>query len=179
MEELKCGLKPQNPGLGQIIFCTTKRQGSRQEENQGSHGVADCLPVKLAVDLCKKLFPIPTTKKPDLVAWNKEGKDVYLVEMTVLHKDSIKAAHKQKENHYQAFVEEGRRNDGQKATPFQDEVGCKGFTTSSVSKQVRVAGHGPKKDKVLMKALQETTQKACHCIWLIKQTRLPGLSHES
>ena len=44
---------------------------------------------EVAADLkgCRRFFPIPTTKKPDLVIWNEEEKEVHLVELTVPHED--------------------------------------------------------------------------------------------
>ena len=34
-------------------------------------------------------FPIPTTKKPDLVVWSEELHEVHLIELTVPHEDNI------------------------------------------------------------------------------------------
>ena len=63
---------------------------------------------KVAADLSgyQGLFPIPTSKKPDLVVWCEEKQEVHLMELTVPHEDNISAAHERKEKRYEALVEE-------------------------------------------------------------------------
>ena len=61
------------------------------------------------------------------------------------HEDNIKVAHSWKDNCYQVLVKE-----------------CEEVITSSTIKSMRVARLGPKKGKVLTKALQETVDKASH-----------------
>ena len=125
---------------------------------------------EVAADLegCKRFFPIPTTKKPDLVIWSEEEKEVHLVELTVPHEDNISMAHERKERRYDTLVEECEEA-GWKATHFPVEVGCRGFIATSVRKWMRVAGLGPKKENAMMKALQETVEKASHWIWLKRE----------
>ena len=125
---------------------------------------------EVAADLedCKKFFPIPTTKKPDLVIWSEEEKEVHLVELTVPHEDNIGAAHERKEERYETLVE-GCEEAGWKATHFPVEVGCRGFIATSVRRWMRVAGIGPKKGSAMTKALQETAEKASHWIWLKRE----------
>ena len=84
------------------------------------------------------------------------------------HEDNIKVAHEQKDNRYQALIEECKEA-GWKTIHFPVEVGCRGFIASSMIKLMRMVGLGPKKEKALMKALQETVEKACHWIWLKRE----------
>ena len=170
VEEGKYAPKLLNPGLGEIAFVPQgskvpdKKKASLAMEWQSSSQW------EVAADLegCKKFFPIPTAKKPDLVIWCEEEKEVHLVELTVPHEENIKAAHERKENRYQTLVEECEEA-GWKATHFPVEVGCRGFIAASVRKWMKVAGLGPKKGKALTKSLQETVEKASHWIWLKRE----------
>lgn len=125
---------------------------------------------EVAADLegCKRFFPIPSTKKPDLVIWNEEEKEVHLVELTVPHEDNISTAHERKEDRYEALVEECEEA-GWKATHFPVEVGCRGFIAMSVRKWLKTAGLGPKKENAVTKELQETVEKASHWIWVKRE----------
>ena len=79
---------------------------------------------EVAADLkgCERFVPIPTTKKPDLVIWNDEEKEMHLVELTVPHEDSINSADEWKDNRYETLVEECEEV-GWKATHIPVEVG--------------------------------------------------------
>ena len=125
---------------------------------------------EVAADLkgCERFFPIPTTKKPDLVIWNEEEKEVHLAELTVPHEDNISSAHERKDSRYEALVGECEEA-GWKATHFPVEAGCRGFIAASITKWMRVAGLCPKKRNILTKALQETVKKANHCIWVERE----------
>ena len=124
---------------------------------------------EVAADLkgCERFVPIPTTKKPDLVIWSEEEKEVHLVELTVPHEDNISSAHERKENRSEALVGECEEA-GWKAMHFPVEVGCRGYIATSITKWMRVAGLRTKKRNILTKALQETVEKASHWI-LVKR----------
>ena len=109
--------------------------------------------------------PSQQQKKPDLVMWNEEEKEVHLAELTVTHEDNISSTHERKDNRYEALVGECAEA-GWKATHFPVEVGCRG---GSVTKWMRVALLGPKKRNTIIKALQETVEKASHWIWLKRE----------
>ena len=125
---------------------------------------------EVAADLkgCQRFCLIPTTKKPDLVIWNEEEKEVHLVELTVPHEDNISLAHERKDSRYWALVGECEEV-GWKATHFPFEVGCRGFIATSITKRMRVAGLCPKKRNILTKAVQETVEKASHWIWVKRE----------
>ena len=110
-------------------------------------------------------FPIPTAKKPDLVVWSEELHEVHLIELTVPHEDNIRAAHGRKEERYEELVGECEEA-GWKATLFSVEVGCRGFIAESTRKWMKVAaGLNTKQERIMMKDLQETVEKASHWIW--------------
>ena len=172
VNEGKYAPKLQRLGLGKIKFVP---QGSKVPDRKSFKASGDLEGAsgsqwEVAADLegCKKFFPIPTTKKPDLVIWSEEEKELHLVELTVPHEDNIKAAHERKENRYEALVEECEEA-GWKATHFPVEIGCRGFIATSVRKWMRAAGLGPKKGRAMTKALQETVEKASHWIWLKRE----------
>ena len=164
VEEGKYAPKPQKHGLDKIKFVP---QGGkvpvRKKANEATESQSGAK-WEVAADLkgCERFFPIPTTKKPDLVIWNKEEKEVHLVELTVPHEDNIDSAHERK-NRNEAVVEECEEA-GWKAKHFPVEVGCRGFIDTSITRWMRVAG--PKKRNTITKALQETVEKASHWIWL-------------
>ena len=158
--------KPQEQEPGRIEFVP---QGGKVPEKKASeaqeyHGRGRW-EVAAELEDCTRFFPIPTTKKPDLVIWCAEEKVVHLVELTVPHEDNINAAHERKEKRYEALVEECEEA-GWEATHFPVEVGCRGFIGTSVRRWMRVAGLGPKKGNIMVKTLQETVEKASHWIWL-------------
>ena len=103
---------------------------------------------EVAADLkgCERFFPVPTTKKPDLVIWSEEEKEMHLVELTVPHEDNISSAYERKENCYEALVGECEEA-GWKTMHFPVEVGCRGYIATSITKCMRVAGLCTKKRK--------------------------------
>ena len=170
VEEGKCAPRLQKHRLHKIDFVLkggkVPDRKKTSEDTEGQSGGQ----WEAAADLegCKRFFPIPTTKKPDLVIWSEEEKEVHLVKLTVPHEDNISMAHERKESRYDTLVEECEEA-GWKATHFPVEVGCRGFIATSVRKWMRVAGLGPKKENAMMKALQETVEKASHWIWLKRE----------
>ena len=125
---------------------------------------------EVAADLkgCQRFFPIPTTKKPDLVIWKEEEKEVHLVELMVPPEDNISSAHERKDNRCEALVGECEEA-GWKATHFPVEVGRRGFIATSITKWMRVVGLGPKKRNIMTKALQVTVKKTSHWIWVKRE----------
>ena len=141
VEEGKYAPKPQKRGLNKIEFVP---QGGKVPDRKKANEVMESqsgVKWEVAADLkgCERFFPIPTTRKPDLVKWNEEEKEVHLVELTVPHEDNINSAHERKDNRHESLVEECEEA-GWKATHFPVEVGCRGFIATSVTKWMRVAG---------------------------------------
>ena len=94
-----------------------------------------------------EILPHPNNKKPDLVIWKEEEKEVHLVE---LMKTIISSAHERKDNRCEALVGECEEA-GWKATHFPVEVGRRGFIATSITKWMRVVGLGPKKRNIMTK----------------------------
>ena len=109
VEEGKYAPKPQKHGLVKIEFVQKggKIAGRKKKTNEAMESQSG-VKWELAADLkgCERFFPNPTTKKPDLVIWNEEEKEVHLVELTVPHEDNISSAHERKDNRYEALVGE-------------------------------------------------------------------------
>ena len=125
---------------------------------------------EVAADLegCERFFPIHTSKKPDLVVWCAESKQVHLIELTVPHEDNIQDAHERKQARYEDLVQECEEADWH-AEHFPVEVGCRGFVAPSLRKWLTIAGLSPRKGTALMKVLQETVERASHWIWLKRE----------
>ena len=91
VDEGKYTPKPLKQGLVKIEFVL--QRGKVPDRKMANKTMVSQSDVKweVAADLkgCQRFFPIPTTKKPDLVIWNKEEKEVNLVELTVPHEDNI------------------------------------------------------------------------------------------
>ena len=132
VEEGKYAPEPQKCELDKVEFVLQggkvpdrkKAVSDRKKANKARESQSG-VKWEVAADLkgCERFFPIPTTKKPDLVIWNKEEKEVHLVELTVPHEDNVNSAHKRKDNRDKTLVEECEEA-GWKATHFPVEVGC-------------------------------------------------------
>ena len=170
VEEGKYACQPKKRELGRIEFVPEGATVSDTEKTNTSMEVESGSQWEVAADLegYKRFFPIPTSKKPDLVIWSEEERKVHLVELTVPHEDNISAAHERKHKRYENCIE-GCEEAGWKAEHFPVEVSCRGFIGNSIRRWMRAAGLGPKKEKGLMKALQETVEKASHWIWLKRE----------
>ena len=135
VEEVKHAPKPQKHGLVKIEF--VPQGGKVPDRKKANETMVSQSGVEweVAADLkgCERFFSIPTTKKPDLVIWNEEEKEVHLVELTVPHEGYISSAHERKDNRYEALVGECEEA-GWKPTHFPDEIGCRGFIATSVTK---------------------------------------------
>ena len=170
VEEGKYAPKPLKQGLGKIEF--VPQGGKVPDRKKANKTMVSQSDVKweVAADLkgCERFLPIPTTKKPDLVIWSEEEKEVHLVELTVPHEDNISSAHERKENRYEALVGECEEA-GWKTMHFPVEVGCRGYIATSITKWMRVAGLCTKKRNVLTKALQETVEKSSHWLWVKRE----------
>ena len=134
VKRLKYRLKPQKSRLGEITFVQQRGKVPIRKRVRKAMELQSYFQWEVAADLksCKEPFAIPAAKKPDLVIWNMEEKEAHLVELTVPHEDNIKVAHEQKDNRYQAFVEECKEA-GWKATHSPVKVECRGFIASSTS----------------------------------------------
>ena len=157
VEEGKYDPKPLKQGLGKIEFVPQGGKVPDREKANKTIVSQSTVTWEVAADLkgCERFFPIPTTKKPDLVIRSEEEKEVHLVELTVPHEDNISSAHERKENRYEALMRECEEA-GWKAMHFPVEVGCRGYITTSITKWMRVAGLCTKKRNIITKALQET-----------------------
>ena len=118
---------------------------------------------EIASDLlgCERFFPIPTSKKPDIVVWCPGRKVVMLVELTVPYKDNIEAAHVRKDDRYQKLLDECE-DAGWEATHFSVEVGCRGFIGERECKWLTKIGLNNREKSSIMKEIHDTVEKASH-----------------
>ena len=169
VEERKYAPRSQKHGPRKILFVP---QGGKVPDREESEPTEDLSGGRweVAADLkgCERFFPIPTAKKPDLVIWCKEEKEVHVVELTVPHEDNMRDANDRKEKRYETLIDECWEA-GWKATHFPVEVGCRGFVGTSVKRWMKAAGLGPKRVRAMTKALQETAERTSHWIWLKRE----------
>ena len=162
VEEGKYAPKPLKQGLGKIEFVPQGGKVPDRKKADKTMVSQSTVTWEVAADLkgCERFFPIPTTKKPDLVIWSEEEKEVHLVELTVPHEDNISSAHEQKENRYEALVEECEEA-GWKTMhfPVKVKVGCRGYIATSITKWMRVAGLFIKKRNILTKLSRRLLEK--------------------
>ena len=157
---------------GQIEFVPEGKQMPRRETGQRVAEVTHNSPYKweAAADLkdCERFFPITTSKRPDLVVWSEEGKQLHIVELTVPHEDNIMDAHERKEARYEELILECE-DAGWNVRYFPVEVCCRGYIAPSVSKWLCAAGLNLRKRNDVLKVLQQTAEKASHWIWLKRE----------
>ena len=86
-KQVKEGKHAPKPGPGKIEFVPQGGMAPDRKKADKTMVSQSTVTWEVAADLkgCERFFPIPTTKKPDLVIWSKEEKEVYLVELTVPH----------------------------------------------------------------------------------------------
>ena len=144
---------------GQKSYYKQKQTAKKDDNWDGTWEIAADLPEK------ERFFPIPTQKKPDIVVWCAERKIVHLVELTVPHEDNIDAAHVRKEDRYEQLLKECEDSNWV-ATHLSVEVGCRGFVGNRLRKWLTTIGLSPRQASISFKKIQETVEKASHCIWL-------------
>ena len=90
---------------------------------------------KVAADLPgkQKPFVIPTTKKPDIIVWCSERKEVHLVELTVPHEDNIGSSEVRKDDRYKEFLKNCEDAECD-ATHFPVEIGRRDFIGNRLKK---------------------------------------------
>ena len=113
----------------------------------------------------EQLFPIPITKKPDIVVCCAERKRVHLVELTVPHEDNIEAARERKNARYEKLLVECE-DVGWNTTHLSVKVRCKGFVRVRLRKWFAAIGLNNREKSNALKEIQEAVEKASYWIWL-------------
>ena len=81
----------------------------------------------------ERRFPIPTTKKPDMVVWCEDEKEIHIVKLTEPHENNVAAAHDWKDARYEGLLDEWTEA-GWKALTSPSMSGARGlFVGNSVS----------------------------------------------
>lgn len=98
---------------------------------------------QLAADLSRQLkFPLEitmTSLRPDIVLWSATTKVVIMVELTVPWEEHMEAAHEHKKGKY-AELAAACSQAGWRPFTFPVEVGCRGFTGSSIQRLLKTLG---------------------------------------
>lgn len=168
VEEINDGKKPQRTvSKRKIVFVRPGQKSyyQRKEKSVNDEKWNGVWEVSADLDDCRKVFPIPTSKKPDIFLWCTEAKVLHLVELTVPHEDNIDAAKDRKDKRYSELLNECEEA-GWTADHFSIEVGCRGFVGNRMRKWLSVIGLPKTKRISIIKEIQETVEKASHWIWL-------------
>ena len=168
LEQINSGKLPQRPAKrGRIPFARPGQKSFYKQKHTTSDDTSWKGQWEIASDLpgCERFFPIPTSKKPDIVVWCPGRKVVMLVELTVPYEDNIEAAHIRKDDRYQKLLDECEEA-GWEATHFTVEVGCRGYIGERVRKWFTKIGLNNREKSAIMKEIQDTVEKASHWIWL-------------
>ena len=99
IEKINSEKRPQKPSRKQqISFVRSGQQSVYKQKKSTTNDATWDGSWEIGADLsgCERFFPIPTSKKPDIVVWCADRKIVYLVELTVPHEDNIEAAYLRK-----------------------------------------------------------------------------------
>ena len=159
------GLEPQSRRREKIVFVPEGEKIPPRKEQVEEKPVGERWEVAVDLPEYEQFFPIPTSKRPDLVLWQESEKVVHLVELTVPHEDNMEAAHERKKARYEELVKECEES-GWKAAHFPVEVGCRGYVGVSMRRWLKVAGLSSRKMSGVIKKMQEVAEKASHWIWL-------------
>ena len=168
VDDINSGKKPQRSTSKQRIHFVKPGQQSYYKQKKKTvdderwNGVWE---VSADLDGCRKAFPIPTAKKPDIVIWCTENKTLHLAELTVPHEDNIDAAKDRKDERYAQLLDQCEEA-GWSAEHFSIEVGCRGFVGHRMRQWLALIGLPNCKINKLIREIQETVEKASHWIWL-------------
>ena len=168
LEAINKGQKPQTRANNNIPFVRPGQKSQYKRKTTTRNDEQWDGTWKVSADLAghERLFPIVTSKRPDMVVWCEERKIVHLVELTCPHEDNVDAAQVRKDERYEALVRECNEDAGWRATHFPVEVGCRGYIGGRLVKWFNFIGVGCRQKNTVVKEIQHTVEKASHWIWL-------------
>ena len=147
---------PQKQRREKVIFVPAGEEVAEEEKtaNAERSTLSDTL-WEVAADLpgSERLFPIPTTKRPDLVVWSRDEKRLDLVELTVPHEDNMSTAHERKQDRYEELVRECEES-GWTTRHYPVEVGCRGFVGLSMRRWLKIAGLSEREISKVVREMQ-------------------------
>ena len=124
---------------------------------------------QLRVDLGSRLkFPeqiISTTLRPDMVMFSESTKHVTMWELTVPWEGNMEEAHERKLAKYQELVENCRFR-GWRASCYPIEVGCRGFSGSSLCKSLTGLGLTGAQKRKALKEITKSAERASKWLWI-------------
>ena len=131
----------------------------------------------LRADLDRQLkFPQEiaiTSLRPDIVIWSIAMKTVVMAELTVPWEDGLEAAFERKKERY-AELAAACAQAGWRAYTYPVEVGCRGFTGTSIQRLLKTLGiRGAKLERV-RKELAEEAEQGSFWLWLRRKDRAWG-----
>ena len=123
---------------------------------------------KLQVDLGKRVripdYIVLTRLKPDLILTSESTKQMILMELTVPFEDNMEIAAELKRTKYEQLVEETKKSHWNTMI-WTVEVGCRGFSGSSLSRFIKELGYGGKEKAKIIKKVEAEAENASHMLW--------------
>lgn len=114
-----------------------------------------------------------TSLRPDTVIWSTITKTVIMAELTVPWEDGLEAAFERKKEKY-AELAAACAQAGWRAYTYPVEVGCRGFTGTSIQRFLKTLGiRGNKLERVL-KELAEEAEQGSFWLWLRRKDKAWG-----
>ena len=169
-DEIKKVPKSKKKKVNFIVFCKAGqgKNGSKKPSTQCGI-IPSAKDWKLQTDLGKQLvFPghiAITAKRPDIILYSDETKQVVLLELTVPWETRIEEAYERKKKSYEELRSD-RCNNGWTCWVFPVEVGCRGFPSQSLLNTAKQLGITAKNRKKLLREASSRAEAASHWIWM-------------
>ena len=168
-EEIKKVPKPQKKKVTFIAFCKPGQGKKSSKQSSTQVGILfSAQDWKLQTDLGKQLvFPTHiaiTAKRPDIILYSDETKQVVLIELTVPWETRVEEAYERKKKSYEELRRDCCEN-GWTCWCFPVEVGCRGFPSHSLLKTAKHLGIRAKSRKKLLHKTSTRAELASHWIW--------------
>ena len=105
-----------------------------------------------------------TDKRPDIILFSDETKQVVLIELTVPWETRVEEAYERKKKSYEELRGDCFDNDWT-CWCFPVEVGCRGFPSQSLLNTAKHLGIRAKSRKKLLRESSNRAEVASHWIW--------------
>ena len=169
-DEIEKATKTQRKKVTFIAFCKAGQGDKSVKKSSTVCGIINTAgDWKLKTDLVKQMiFPTHiaiTTKRPDIVLYSDESKQVVLLELTVPWETRLEEAYERKKLSYEELRKDCCDN-GWTCWCFPIEVGCRGFPSQSLLNTAKRLGIQAKNRKKLLRDVSERAEVASHWIWM-------------
>ena len=121
-------------------------------------------------------FPVTvatSNRRPDIVVWSEDTRNVFLIELTVPWEEAMDEAHERKLERY-ALLQEECVSNGWRCQVRPVEVGCRGFVGTSTRTLLSAFGFGGRELNTHIRHLSDAAEAASRWLWLKRQDQWTG-----